>query len=183
MLKSGDIIAKLVVAIIINQTICQTCGAVWNVESGGSQQITWLKNFPGSRRGLRDWCGGGAGAPGWVHSGGEEIAKNRLTHFLWKLLEITFWFQPGGRPGPLQGLPGGRHGPRHFQVLCLYTLGQETTFFLSGEFTATSSTRWHRPPFLTTAMTRFYAVRDSSRWAGNLLLENIAMEYFWPIFS
>ena len=89
MLKSGDIIAKLVVAIIINQTICQTCGAVWNVESGGSQQITWLKNFPGSRRGLRDWCGGGAGAPGWIHSGGEEIAKNRLTHFYgscWKSL-------------------------------------------------------------------------------------------------
>ena len=173
MLKSGDIIAKLVVAIIINQT----CGAVWNVKSGGSQQIILSKNVPGSRRGLRDWCGGGAGAPGWVHSGGEEIAKI----YFWNLLKISLWCFPGGRPGPLQGLPGGRHGPRHFQVFCLYTLSQETSFFLSGEFTATSSTRWHRPPFQTTAMTRFYAVRDSFRWAGNSLLENIAMEYFLTI--
>ena len=105
MLKSGDIIAKLVVAIIINQTICQTCGAVWNVESGGSQQITWLKNVPGSRRGLRDWCGGGAGAPGWVQSGGEEIGKKQAHSLFMEVVENRFliptrWtaWTPPGRP-------------------------------------------------------------------------------------
>ena len=125
------------------------------------------------------WWGSRCARLGTLRWGG--IRKKQAHSLLWKLLKIAFWFQPGGRPGPLESLPGGRHGPRHFQVLCLYTLGQETTFFLSGEFTATSSTRWHRPPFLTTAMTRFYAVRDSFRWAGNLLLENIAMEYFLTI--
>ena len=125
------------------------------------------------------WWGSRCARLGTLRWGGNR--KKQAHSLLWKLLKIAFWFQPGGRPGPLQGLPGGRHGPRHFQVFCLYTLSQETSFFLSGEFTATSSTRWHRPPFLTTAMTRFYAVRDSFRWAGNLLLENIAMEYFLTI--
>ena len=125
------------------------------------------------------WWGSRCARLGTLRWGGNR--KKQAHSLLWKLLKIAFWFQPGGRPGPLQGLPGGRHGPRHFQVFCLYTLGQETSFFLSGEFTATSSTRWHRPPFLTTAMTRFYAVRDSFRLAGNFLLENIAMEIFLTI--